>query len=972
MTSSAPIDSPATCSRHRWLWLLAWLLLSVYFVTPPREAFDQSLDKSNYATYPYFLAHSFQWGVDVLPMTGPFGFILYGHTYAQDLYGMRIVGDLLLKAVFSAVLLLLFSHARKGILRWLWLAVVILLVPTVDDLLHDFAILIATLVLLARRDRTRDAFSGLAVLLLGALALFKGTHLLTAALCFSSVLALCAFERRWKAAATLAIAYAASFLGFWLLAGQNPLNLPTYIKAVLELSSGYNATMGLDESPFVRDRGLALAGGLALIFAWDSLSIRRSMPRMIAAILLVGFSFIKWKHGFLRADGHVGIFFTSVPVILLTYCLVRFTPLVAPAARGARIWNRLVTGALVVATCGAAYACSINFEWFRPRLAVAEVPARIAGNLRFLARYDIIRADLDREIARRREDVPIPQINNEVGQDSVDFFGYEEGVLLMNGLNYRPRPMGGGSFNVFTPWLQERNEAFVRDPRRAPTWQVMKLQTLDGRFPATDDPLTLRAILECYNPVLIQRDFLLLKRRAAPPPPVAPVLLETRRVRPGEHVVPPDPGQGRMLLFTLDAPLSLAGRLRGFLYRPPALSAKVASRDHPEGIDFALKPALLQRPAIISPLLIDNRDVLWLFSNNPGDPVRSIKLSAAAGFALDRLSISFFAAPRPPTPEESDIDEIIAWRKYPLYNRTPTQFVTAEVGVRELNKEPVSFVHAPGAMVWNLEPDDQQVLFSFGLMPNGYLNGGNTDGVEFSVEVVSPNGEGSVLFKQLLRPCTEIADRGMHRARVFLPTCEKGSQLRIRTGPGPSLNGAYDQAFITRVQIKKGPTKADKVVRLGPAGPDPATSGVRPPLNPEQYNGLGVIPADGNLPKQAIASVAGRPVFLVHALGEIVLVVPPEAHEFTCEIGLLPGAYEKGNSDGVNYTFSFFGQEWTRNILAQRFIDPFHRPEDRGPQTIHLALPPEAAGMPMAIVTDPGVHGDASWDHSYIANVQFH
>lgn len=974
--SSPAAASPAPRLRHRWLWCLAWLLLTVYFATPPREAFDQSLDKSNYATYSHFLAHSFQWGADVIPMTGPFGFILYGHTYSGELFGLRLVGDLLLKAAFCALLLQLLHRASAGAIRWLWLAAVFLLVPRVDDLLHDLTILLATLVLLARRERRFDLISALTVATLGAVGLFKGTQLITAGLCFSSVLLLYGIERRWREAAILAGAYAASVLGFWLLAGQNPLHLPVYLKGVLELSSGYNAAMGFACTPAIRDLGLGLAGGLSLTFLLGTACMSKAVPRLIGVALLLGFSFIKWKHGFLRADGHVGIFFTTVPVILLTFALVGFTPLLAPlpAALPAALpfWRRLTTGLVGLVVGGIAVVASVGFDRWQARWILAAAPERLIANFRFLARPETVRAELERALDQHRADVPVPQIANEVRHDSVDFFGYEQGVLLLHGFNYRPRPMGGGSFNVFTPWLQERNEAFVRDPGRAPRWQVFKLQTLDGRLPAADDPLTLRAITELYSPVLIQRDYLLLKRRENPPQTAAPVLLETRQVRPGESITPPDPGPGRILLFTLDAPLALAGRIRGFLYRPPQMTVSITTRDHPEARSFAIKPVLSQRPAILSPLLLDNRDVLQLFNDNAGDPVRTLELATEPGFESDQLRLSFFAAPRPLPPEDTEIGEILASRQYPLYNRAPTEFVTAEVGVRELNKEPVSFVHAPGAMTWALEPGDQQVLFSYGLMPNSYLNGGSTDGVEFQVEVAGPDGEGSVLFRHMLRPCTDPADRGMHRARVFLPTYRAGARLRIRTDPGPHKNGAYDQAFLTRVQIKQGPVSPEKVTMLGPAGPDPKIGALRPPLAPDQYNGLGVVPADGNLPQQAIAAIAGRPVFLIHATSEVVVVAPPGAHQLVCEIGLLPGAYEgNGNTDGVNFTFSLLGHEWSRKILAQRFLDPRQRPEDRGPQIVRLPLPPEASGVPMAIMADPGPRGDTSWDHSYVAGVKF-
>jgi hypothetical protein len=933
-------------TRSHWPWWLAWMLLTVYFLTPAREAFDQSLDKSNYATYTHFIAHHFQWGRDVIPMTGPYGFILYGQTYTGELFAGRLLGDLLLKAAFAALLLHLFRRAAPGPVRWIWLAGVVLMVPTVDDLFHDFAILVAALALLANLNLRLNRWSWLASVLLGALALFKGTHLITTALCFAAVLLQCALERKWRPMLALTAAYLGSVLAFWLLAGQNPLHLPAYLRGVFELSSGYNAVMGLDELPFIRAAGLSLAAGLALVFLWAAANGARHARTLVALLLLAGFSFIKWKHGYLRADGHVSIFFTSVSVITLTLCLALFTALLGPAPAPLPAWRRRAGLALVTAVTGFAVVGAAEFWLWRVTTIFEDAPERLLQNARFLVRPGIQHARLEEQLERNRREAHAPQIQNEIGGDPVDFFGYEQGLLLLNRFNYHPRPMGGGSFNVFTPWLQEQNEAFVRDARRAPAWEVLKLQTLDDRLPAADDPLTLRAILDRYSPVLMQRDYLLLKRRPSAETS-APVLLETRRIRSGETIVPPDPGPGRLLLFTLDAPLSPAGRTRTFLYRAPVLTARISSRLRASPDTFVLKPSMLHHPVILSPLLLDNSDIIQLFGDAPGNVVRSLTIDAAAGFAAGDLTLSFYAAPRPPKPPDTDITEILTYRKFPLYNRTPVSLVTQETGIRELNKEPVTLVHAPGSITWDLTPGDQQLIFSYGLMPQAYLEG-RTDGVEFNVEVLWPPNDGRILFKQMLRPRTVEVDRGMHRARLFLPPFEPGAQLRIRTHPGPDNDAAFDQSYVARVQIKNGP------------------------LVPAQFNGLGVVPVGGLLPHMAVAGIGARPVYLVHAPGEVVLEIPSGSREIACDLGLLPGAYTNGgNSDGVGYTFEVLLPDGMRRTLFTRYVDPVHQAGDRGSPHVVVPLPALPAGAQLRISTDVGPHGDRSWDQSFVADVQF-
>src|SRR5437868_6870062 len=143
MPIEADSSRPRVRRARRWPWLLGWLLLTIYFITPPREVYDQSLDRSNYATYAHFFAHKSQWGAEVIPMTGPYGFILYGHSYSGEAYWARFVGDLLLKAVFAALVLNLFRRAGPGFVRWAWLGAMVLMIPVVDDLFHDYAILLA-------------------------------------------------------------------------------------------------------------------------------------------------------------------------------------------------------------------------------------------------------------------------------------------------------------------------------------------------------------------------------------------------------------------------------------------------------------------------------------------------------------------------------------------------------------------------------------------------------------------------------------------------------------------------------------------------------------------------------------------------------------------------------------------------------------------------------------------------------------
>ena len=943
----------STSHPRRWPWVLAWLVLTVYFVTPPREVYDQTLDRSNYATYAHFVTHGFQWGADVIPMAGPLGFVLFGYCYSGELYLTRLIGDLLLCAAFGAMLLHLVHRARSGTLRWIWLGVMVLVVPFIDDLLLDTAVFLAAICLLLAPPGKPNRWAYLGAVVLAFISLIKGTHLMMCAAVFGTIALLGILERRPARVLRPAAVFLVSFLLFWILARQNPLNLPAFLFSTWQLASGYGLSMGLEEHPFFFQMGVMLATGVAVVFAWTAFFGVRTLQAAAVLLFICFFAFLKWKHGYVRADGHVYIFFASAAIVAITAWLIGFSPLLTAtdASYEKRIqprWRSLVGLGLVTLVTTFAVIGSTEFWLGRFALVARTIPERFISHARYLIQPGQLRAKLDRELAAVRLAADLPQVRNQIGTGTVDFFGNEEGIILLNDLTYRPRPMGGGTFNVVTSWLQQRNEAFVSSPQTAPDWQILKLAEFDNRLPSADDGLALRAILDCYRPVLMQREYLLLKRDRNRVATSAPQLISTVPARPGVSIDVPDPGDGRVLLFSLHAPFDTYGRVRSFLYRPPILEGRFITEKYPWGRRFELKPTILQNPVILSPMVENTSDFVNLYGARTVNQVRSVVLTAASGFSTDQFTVSFFSAPRPTPSRQDEIDELLTYDQFTLYNRTPVEIITQETGITELSNEPITLVHAPGSMTWTLEPNDQQVIFSYGLIPKAYLNGGNSDGVEFNLEVLWPPNDGRVMFKHLIRPQTVSEDRGMHRARVILPPYEPGAQLRIRTHPGPDNDGANDQSYITRVNIKPGDLIAD------------------------QFSGLGVIPSNRHLPHGSVASVNNQPVFLLHAPDELLLDVPVGATTFNAHIGLLPGAYtDGGNSDGVIFRIFTAGDNGLKTQVWTRTLDPVRQESDRGMVAVAIPIDATIGAKQLIVTTEIGPNGDRSWDQSYISQVRF-
>ena len=110
-------------------------------------------------------------------------------------------------------------------------------------------------------------------------------------------------------------------------------------------------------------------------------------------------------------------------------------------------------------------------------------------------------------------------------------------------------------------------------------------------------------------------------------------------------------------------------------------------------------------------------------------------------------------------------------------------------------------LHAPGRMQWPLRGDETTFTFDFGFVPEAYERGAS-NGVVFLVELILPSGSKQVLSQRLLDPARHTADRGNQTERIPLPKIAPGTQLMLRTDPGPYGDNAWDWSYVSRLRIE--------------------------------------------------------------------------------------------------------------------------------------------------------------------------
>jgi hypothetical protein len=930
ISTSQPAARPRGALRSLG-WLAAGVLLAAFLYAPLTGVLEPSLDASNYASYAYFAAHQFQYGTEVVPMYGPLGFILPGTAYNGLLFWARYAGQLVGGAGF-AVLVLWFFHRQRGSgLRWLWLALTLALAPAIGDMPYVLAILLAGLLLL---EPAKPARTAPVMALLAFFSLIKGTHLLLA-LCTLGVLVLThGAQRRWRLVLELAGAYVVAFLLFWMLAGQSVRHIPAYLEGILSLSSGYNAAMGLEEPVGVFQRGLLALGLLGAGIGWGAWR-RRPQPAILGgALLLAGFTFVFWKHGFVRADGHIGIFHHYVAIAAGLWFLFAF----APPAPGRGVARVLLAAALAA---GLWIDSPELGPWSPARLVGSQTLAGLRAGFAQLLQPARAKADLDARLQKQREVSALRLIGEEIGTRPVDLFGVRHGIIPLNGWDYRPRPMGGGSFNVYNRHLMGLNRDFLRDPARRPPYYLMRLEPLDDHLGPQEDGLALLELIARYRPVRLEEGYLLLQESpGSSEPRLTPLAKQPFGL--GERVPVPAVAADQLLVARFKIPPSTPGSLRKFLYKPPVITITL-QLDSGEQLVRRLVPAMAVSTFLFSPTLDDTADFARLYSTDPGKQVASFTVQTAAAWAWgEPCIVEFYTMPRPPALQSPDVEALLD-HAADMFNVAPESVVAPATQPIYLGKDRIQPLHAPGRITWPLTGLERALVFDHGLLPEAWQKGGG-NGVAFIVELEPPGAAPQKLFERLINPAANPAERRTLRSSVTLPPHLAGSRLVLRTDPGPFGDNSWDWSYVTHVSLQSG---------LAPRGSTPVFNRVPVALS-------------GNAP--VATAIGDRPVTLMHVPAGITFARTAGDRRVHLEFGFMPGAYTgDGRTPGADFVAELVEAGGTAREIFRRTLDPVARTADRGPQSAVVELPAGATGDRIRLRTEPVRGAGHSWGWTYFS-----
>jgi len=769
--------SPRTARWIGWPACFTLVFLSAFFLSgtqqPPLE-----LDPSWHAALEYATVHHWQFGTQIVFTFGPLGF-LSTRTSLGHLVGARIAFAFFWGALVALAATAL-ARRLPGWVRYAFLAwLVVFTLSAGLDQTALFVMAYGALLLLADNPKQRWQ-APLFVFAFIVLSLIK-ISFLTAALASLALVVVCWIrQQKILKAIVLAVAAPAGFVACWMALGQAPSHLIPWFRDALELVAGYSAAMNLPPKTAVLWAALAALALFVGALIASIVRVRGGFLTWACRITLAEYVFFAWKGGLTRSgDWHTFVFLWFLPLGIVFLFLKEFSSVPTASHRGALE----VTFAVSMMLCLVASSLQIpGFTWRQ----VAGWPPRVAHNAESIVA--IFRGHADGLYAgcRDAKNVPMLQLDRAkdlIGNQSVDMLNYLALAALINGMNYRPRPVFQG-FVAYTPALQNLNAAYFRSAGR-PHFVLLCQQATDGRFPTLEDSAALNYVLNNYVPVARDGRFLILQQRTSEDP--AFQLVHEESLHFGEKFDLRPWGHGPLFMSVGIAP-SLLGRAVTFLYQQHPLYLRVSTGQGEER--YRIVPSMAERPFLVNPVLNSNFGVMNLYASHLGKELKSVAFERPRQGSFefrDRLTVRLYTAPAFLRAAKgisvhrmlADVQGRVFWPEPKLVESAGPARVMIFHGT------PALLVRAPSKIVVEIPENASSFSGYFGIPEQACRGDGKTQGVEISIAVQDGSGQTQWRLVRFLKPLSRADDRGRFSFHVPIDRARDRS-ITLTTAPGPS------------------------------------------------------------------------------------------------------------------------------------------------------------------------------------------
>lgn len=740
-----------------------------------------------------------QWGKDIAYTYGPLGFLTPYYHHVPGAFAPFLLGQLLLAAAFGVTAVAVLRRASVLMLLFFAFALVCAFPWMRGDTAWILTMVFGATGLVDCSRRRPDVGSWM------LLALFAFVSACIAQIKFSvfpvwllcaCALALQTRERRLRHAIVVFSTFLAAFVVVWVVARQSLGNLAVYLWTSMEVAMGYSHAMGLEANPAVAAIGVLCALWLCFSLLCALWHFRRDVPSAAIVALYGASSALAWRLGFTRAD-HAPLFFACcalIPIGILSY---------GPVAALKPLRLSLTLLAIVGALASLydrdlgnmpSWNLSVAAERFGQNLS------SLTSSLQNQPGFLLHLADRGRTLkiawdaAAKENDLPL--VRSRIGSDRVDVFTMDQGIALLNHLNYAPRPVFQ-SYLAYTPALARMNESYLLGTN-APKFALLRLEAIDNRLPMSEDGLAMIALMSRYRPVLKENGFVLLQRDSSTRPAETTVPGSSVETAPIGADIPID-GTGSPTIAFVRLDLTWLGKLYAFLVREPPVMITLTF-DHGYSVTRRLVRPTAASGFLISPYVESNDDWTRMYLSMPLPDVQNFRLSFNQPWAHWLFKENFEVALHSLDILHGDPSSMSSGGSlvYPGFNLMPEIAHGYTHTFSENGNESAGF-QSPATLLFSPQPSTYDVIGTFGIQGGAFNPGcrkANADGAGFSL-IMHHSGVDSILWHEELDPFHNLPDKGPHQFRVSDVdiSVDDTIEFHIDAGHGGS-NLACDWIFV--------------------------------------------------------------------------------------------------------------------------------------------------------------------------------
>jgi hypothetical protein len=914
-------------------------LLIVAFGAPPHAL---GLDWAWTEVLAWGFLRGAQWGRDLVFTYGPLGFLQPYAAYVLGIFPWYVAGEIVLPAGFVLCLVLLLRRGSLALFALFAALYVGWCVRLGGDVSWALTLLFGSAWLLGGRERMHPARFYPAIVILASLfapiALAKFSLFPLWLLCLAAITCALLLQRERVRAAACLLMFPLALVALWVGCGQHLQNLPVFLWRSFEVAAGYGHAMGIPAPRTYEFIGVAFSGGFLLTCARAAWLARADGVALTVIALNAATAVLFWLAFFTRGD-HWPWFFPAISLLVFALlCDQRIGALrpVRPLLVALALTGLLMAGVVE-----------------SPRNFGREVASRVRNGYYNLTHLDALLRRRNTEWRALVKESALLKVRAKIGNASIDVLPWEQGIVIVNELNYTPRPVFQ-SYSAYTPTLARLNEAHFLDAD-APRYAAVRLETIDNHAPLSEDGLAMIALLEHYRPVLIEKGFLLLQRDPSPTPyqslRPAGAMASTRF---GSEVAVSAAAPSAAFI---DIELSTFGKLYTLLFREPPLQLVLTLADGHEQ-RYRLVRGSAAAGFLVSPSLQGIGDWSRLYFSKPVQEVRSLRIETES--AADRLifrddvrvrlqAVDVLRANAAEVPAALGASLL-----YPGFNLEPA--APADLKIVAEGERDAVFVHAPGTITFRPAPGRYRVTATFGvqtlaLNDPGCIKAG-ADGIGVSIVRRHAGGE-SILWHAESDPF-HGDPRGAQNLRVDSVEVSSGDSIDYRVDPGhDGANVSCDWSYVRDFKFER---------RLETAADVAAT-----------YPGFNLAPANEDL---RVLVDDGKDSVFLHAPASMSFHPAPGRYAISATYGVQSvalrdqGCIDAGaNGVGVSLVVRHGGRE---RVAWHEEIDPFHVSGDRGPHALRAAGIVLAPGDSVDYRVDAGQGGDnAACDWSYVRDFVF-